>query len=30
VDVKFGAPIALSGDDFAELAARVEAEVRRL
>jgi long-chain acyl-CoA synthetase len=30
VEVKFGAPILLSGDDFAALAARVEAAVRRL
>jgi long-chain acyl-CoA synthetase len=30
VDVKFGAPILLSGDDFAALAARVEAGVRHL
>ena len=30
VEVKFGAPIALAGEDFAQLAARVEAEVRRL
>jgi len=30
VEVKFGTPISLSSDDFAGLAARVEAEVRRL
>jgi long-chain acyl-CoA synthetase len=30
VEVKFGAPIMLTGDDFAGLAGRVEAEVRRL
>ncbi len=30
VEVKFGEPITLVGEDFADLAARVEAEVRRL
>ncbi|HTS76671.1 MAG TPA: AMP-binding protein [Bryobacteraceae bacterium] len=30
VEVKFGAPIALSGENFAELASRVEAAVRAL
>jgi long-chain acyl-CoA synthetase len=30
VEVKFGAPVTLDGHDFAALAARVEAEVRRL